>query len=78
MLLFSVIVALVSTYLVFSQKVRTDIVMIHLLGFAAISSGVFVFTGSINAFLAGTVLFLASGIYWTASEFFYVLDSMHE
>lgn len=78
MFLFSAIIMLVSTYLVFNQKFRTDIVMIHLLGFSAITSGVFVFTGSINAFLAGTVLFLTSGIYWTASEFFLVLDSMHE
>jgi hypothetical protein len=78
MLLFSAVLMMVSTYLVFSRKVRTDIIMIHLLGFSAISFGVHLFAGSINALLSGVVLFIASGIYWTASELFCILEKIEE
>jgi len=76
MLLFSAVVMMVSTYLVFSRKIKTDFVMIHLLAFSAISCGVYLFAGSLNAFLSGIVLFIASGIYWTTSELFCMLDKI--
>lgn len=78
MMTFSLFMATFSTYAVFSRKIYTDLVMIHVLGFAAISAGAFLFTGSINAFITAWFLFMVAGIYWTVCEISQVLDRIKE